>query len=175
MDIQFVIDAFSCVMYMLSYISKPEHEMGDLLKNVIESVRETNVSEEDEMKQIMQVYSKHRQVSAQESVARTCSLPLKKCSRSVVFLPTDDDALKMSLPLSVLQNKNPDSEDVWMSGMIDKYRARPLTRDFEKMCLADFASECRIVYGQQTEGKMFTGCSTAWVFSEKNVWEGCSH
>ncbi len=112
MDIQFVIDAFSCVMYMLSYISKPEHEMGDLLKNVIESVRETNVSEEDEMKQIMQVYSKHRQVSAQESVARTCSLPLKKCSRSVVFLPTDDDALKMSLPLSVLQNKNPDSEDV---------------------------------------------------------------
>ncbi len=153
MDIQFVIDAFSCVMYMLSYISKPEHEMGDLLKNVIESVRETNVSEEDEMKQIMQVYSKHRQVSAQESVARTCSLPLKKCSRSVVFLPTDDDALKMSLPLSVLQNKNPDSEDVWMSGMIDKYRARPLTRDFEKMCLADFASECRIVYGQQTEGK----------------------
>ncbi len=52
MDIQFVIDAFSCVMYMLSYISKPEHEMGDLLKNVIKSVRETNVSEEDEMKQI---------------------------------------------------------------------------------------------------------------------------
>ncbi|KAG1928320.1 ATP-dependent DNA helicase PIF1 [Pimephales promelas] len=153
MDIQFVLDAFSCVMYMLSYISKPEHEMGDLLKNVIQSVRETNVSEEDEMKQIMQAYSKHRQVSAQESVARTCSLPLKKCSRSVVFLPTDDDALKMSLPLSVLQNKNPDSEDVWMSGMIEKYRARPLTRDFEKICLADFASEYRIVYGQQTKGK----------------------
>ncbi len=105
------------------------------------------------MKQIMQAYSKHRQVNAQESVARTCSLPLKKCSRSVVFLPTDDDALKMSLPLSVLQNKNPDSEDVWMSGMIDKYRARPLTHDFEKMCLADFASKCRIVYGQQAEGK----------------------
>ncbi|KAK7149216.1 hypothetical protein R3I94_008742 [Phoxinus phoxinus] len=153
MDIQFVLDAFSCVMYMLSYISKPENEMGDLLKNVIKSVRETNISEEDEMKQIMQAYSKHRQVSAQESVARTCSLPLKKCSRSVVFLPTDDDALKMSLPLSVLQNKNPDSEDVWMSGMIDKYRARPQTHDFEKMCFADFASECRIVYGQQTKGK----------------------
>ncbi len=82
----------------------------------------------------------------------------------------------MSLPLSVLQNKNPDSEDVWMSGMIDKYRARPLTRDFEKMCLADFASECRIVYGQQTEGKnvhrLLNGMG---FFSEKNVWEGCSH
>ncbi|RXN36713.1 replicase helicase endonuclease [Labeo rohita] len=115
MDIQFVLDSFSCVMYMLSYISKPEHEMNDFLKNVIKGVRETNVNEEDEMKNIMQAYSKHRQVSAQESVARTCSLPMKKCSRSVVFIPTDDDALKMSLPLSALHNKDPDSEDVWMS------------------------------------------------------------
>ncbi|KAK2860272.1 hypothetical protein Q7C36_004438, partial [Tachysurus vachellii] len=131
----------------------PEHEMNEVLKNVIKGVHETNVNEEDEMKHIMQAYSKHPQVSAQESVARTCSLPLKKCSRSVVFIPTDDDALKMSLPLSALQNKDPDSEDVWMSGIIDKYRARPQTPEFEKICLADFASEYRIVYGQQTKGK----------------------
>ncbi|RXN32331.1 replicase helicase endonuclease [Labeo rohita] len=153
MDIQFVLDSFSCVMYMLSYISKPEHEMNDFLKNVIKGVRETNVNEEDEMKNIMQAYSKHRQVSAQESVARTCSLPMKKCSRSVVFIPTDDDALKMSLPLSALHNKDPDSEDVWMSGMIDKYRARPRTLEFEMMCLADFVSNYRVVYGRQTKGK----------------------
>ncbi len=153
MDIQFVLDSFSCIMYMLSYISKPEHEMNDFLKTVIKGVRETNINEEDEMKHIMQAYSKHRQVSAQESVARTCSLPMKKCSRSVVFIPTDDDALKMSLPLSVLHNKDPDSEDVWMSGIIDKYRARPQTLEFEMMCLADFVSNYRIVYGRQTKGK----------------------
>ncbi|RXN13326.1 ATP-dependent DNA helicase PIF1-like protein [Labeo rohita] len=140
-------------MYMLSYISKPEHEMNYFLKNVIKGVRETNVNEEDEMKNIMQAYSKHRQVSAQESVARTCSLPVKKCSRNVVFIPTDDDALKMSLPLSALHNKDPDSEDVWMSGMIDKYRARPRTLEFEIMCLADFVSNYRVVYGRQTKGK----------------------
>ncbi len=66
---------------------------------------------------------------------------------------TDDDALKMSLPLSVLHNKDPDSEDVWMSGIIDKYRARPQTLEFEMMCLADFVSNYRIVYGRQTKGK----------------------
>ncbi|XP_068069853.1 uncharacterized protein [Danio rerio] len=153
MDIQYILDAYSCIMYMLSYVSKPEHEMSGFLKNVIQSVREANVNEEDEMKHIMQAYAKHRQVSAQESVARTCSLPLKKCSRSVVFVPTDDDALKMSLPISVLLNKNPESEDVWMSGLIEKYRARPLTLEFEKMCLADFASNYRVVYGQQIKGK----------------------
>ncbi|XP_055056177.2 uncharacterized protein [Misgurnus anguillicaudatus] len=153
MDIQYILDPYSCIMYMLSYISKPEHEMNEMLKNVIKAVRETDVNEEDEMKHIMQAYSKHRQVSSQESVARTCSLPMKKCSRSVVFIPTDDDALKMSLPLSVLLHKNPDSEDVWMSGIIDKYRARPQTPEFEKICLADFVSNYRIVYGQQTKGK----------------------
>ncbi|RXN11625.1 replicase helicase endonuclease [Labeo rohita] len=80
-------DATSCIMYMLSYISKPEHEMNDFLKTVIKGIRETNVKEEDEMKHKMQAYSKHWQVSAQESVARTCSLPMKKCSRSVVLRP----------------------------------------------------------------------------------------
>ncbi len=81
-------------------------------------------------------------------------LTMKKCSRSVVFIPTDDDdALKMSLPLSVLHNKDPDSEDIWMSGIIDKYRARPQTLEFEMMCLADFVSNYRIVYGRKTKGK----------------------
>ncbi|KAL1276520.1 hypothetical protein QQF64_036143 [Cirrhinus molitorella] len=48
MDIQFVLDPFNCIMYMLSYISKPEHEMNDVLKNVVKGVRERNVNEEDE-------------------------------------------------------------------------------------------------------------------------------
>ncbi|KAI5614793.1 hypothetical protein C0J50_11103, partial [Silurus asotus] len=153
MDIQYILDPFCCVLYILSYISKSEHEMNDLLKSVVQDVRKTNVNEKDEMKQIMQAYSKHRQVSAQESVARTCSLPLKKCSRAVVFIQTDDDALKMSLPLSSLNHKNPDSEDVWMSGIVEKYRARPETPHFEKLCLADFASRYRIVYGRQAKGQ----------------------
>lgn len=86
MDIHFVLDGLGCVMYMLSYIPKPEHEMNHVLKNVIKGMRQTNVNEEGEMKHITQAYSKPRQVSAQESVAQTCSLPLKKCSRSIVFI-----------------------------------------------------------------------------------------
>ncbi|XP_053089417.1 uncharacterized protein LOC117597159 [Pangasianodon hypophthalmus] len=169
MDIQYVLDSYSCIMYMLSYISKPEHVMNDFLKNVIKGVREADVNEEDEMKQIMQAYSKHRQVSGQESVARTCSLPMKKCSRSVVFIPTDDEALKMSLPLSVLQTKDPDSEDVWMSGIMEKYRTRPRTQEFEKMCLADFASNYRIVYGRQTEGRNFHRLLNGMGFVQKRT------
>ena len=32
MDIQFVLDPFSCIVYIISYISKAEREMGMLLK-----------------------------------------------------------------------------------------------------------------------------------------------
>ena len=32
MDIQFVLEAYSCVMYILSYVSKSEFELSDLLQ-----------------------------------------------------------------------------------------------------------------------------------------------
>ncbi|KAJ8406862.1 hypothetical protein AAFF_G00291380 [Aldrovandia affinis] len=152
MDIQFILDEFSCIMYMMSYVAKPEHEMTEFLNSVIRDVKKSKVNERDEMKQIMQAYAKHREVSAQESVARVCGLPLKKCSRTVIFVQTDEDGLKMSLPLSRLKDMGPDEEDVWMSGLPDKYENRPATGDFNDMCLADFASGCRVLYGRQTEG-----------------------
>ena len=35
MDIQFVLDAYSCVMYVASYIMKTERSMAKLLKRVV--------------------------------------------------------------------------------------------------------------------------------------------
>ncbi|XP_060756276.1 uncharacterized protein LOC132867382 [Neoarius graeffei] len=153
MDIQYVVDDYSCIMYMMSYVSKPEHEMTQFLKNVIKDVKQSNVNERDEMKQIMQAYVKHREVSAQEAVARTCSLRLKRCSRSVVFLQTDEEGLKMSHPIGRLKQMEPGSEEVWMSGLPDKYAYRPVEPEFEHMCMAEFASEYRVLYGQQTESR----------------------
>ncbi|XP_059203438.1 uncharacterized protein LOC131982826 isoform X1 [Centropristis striata] len=151
MDIQYVIDDFSCIMYMMSYVSKPEHEMTEFLNSVVQEVRKSDVNKQDEMNQIMQAYAKHREVSAQESVARVCSLPLKKCSRSVIFIQTDEDGMRMSHPMSRLQNMAADEEDVWMSGLPEKYAMRPDAREFEYMCLAEFASEYRVLYGRQRE------------------------
>ncbi|XP_074549060.1 uncharacterized protein LOC141807175 [Halichoeres trimaculatus] len=151
MDIQYVLDDQVCAMYMMSYITKPEHEMSEFLKSVIDTTRDSAINQREEMSTIMQAYSKHRQVSAQEAVARTCSLRLKKSSRSVIFLNTDEEGMKMSLPMSRLKDMEPESDEVWMSGVPDKYLYRPQTPEFEHMCLAEFASDYRVVYGQQTE------------------------
>uniref|UniRef100_A0A3Q3GL43 ATP-dependent DNA helicase n=1 Tax=Kryptolebias marmoratus TaxID=37003 RepID=A0A3Q3GL43_KRYMA len=152
MDIQYMLDEYSCIEYMMSYIAKPEHEMAEFLKSVVEDLKTSNVNQQDEMKKIMQAYSKQREVSAQESVARTCSLPLKKSSRSVIFIQTDEDCVKMSLPMSKLMNMSPDEENVWMAGLPEKYLNRPLTLEFEHICLAEFVSEYRVLYGKQVEG-----------------------
>ncbi len=153
MDIQFILNPYTCIMYMLSYISKAEHEMSDYLKRVIKDSSHDNLSDRECMKQVMNAYSKNREVSAQEAVARTCSLKLKSTSRSVIFIPTDDNAVKMSLPMKYLQTMDDDVENVWMTGLPDKYKARPNRPEFENMCMAEFASEYRIVYGRQTKGK----------------------
>lgn len=156
MDIQYVLDEYSCIMYMMSYVTKPEHEMTEFLNMVFEEVRTkkitSHVNERDQMRQIMQAYSKHREVSAQEAVARVCSLPLKKCSRSVVFLQTDEDGVRMSLPMSRLRDLPDGEEDVWMCGLPIKYLHRPATPLFDNMCLAIFASQFRVVYGLQVDG-----------------------
>ncbi|KAL7825638.1 hypothetical protein SRHO_G00340310 [Serrasalmus rhombeus] len=104
------------------------------------------------MEQVMQAYSKNREVSAQEAVVRTCSLKLKSSSQAVIFIPTDDSAVRMSLPMKCLQDKDPDDENVWMTGLAEKYMARPNTPEFENMCMAEFASEYRIVYAGQRKG-----------------------
>ncbi|KAG7454936.1 hypothetical protein JOB18_027468, partial [Solea senegalensis] len=134
MDIQYVIDDYSCMAYMMSYLSKPEHEMTEHLKSVVSDVKKRNVNERDEMKLIMQAYSKHREVSSQEAVARTCCLPLKKCTRNIVFVQTDDNALKMSHPMSRLKNMSPEAEEVWMSGVPEKYEeATKILRQLPKI------------------------------------------
>ncbi|KAI4881835.1 hypothetical protein NFI96_007838, partial [Prochilodus magdalenae] len=153
MDIQFILNPYSCIMYMLSYITKAEHEMSEYLKQVVKEAGNDNDSELEDMKKIMQAYSKNREVSVQEAVTRVCSLKLKSCSRNVVYIPTDDNALKMSLPMKCLETKDPHSENVWMTGLPEKYKARPQTPEFESMCMADFASNYRLAYGRQKHGK----------------------
>lgn len=50
---------------------------------------------------------------------------LKECSRHIQFLPTGEDAVCMSLPRSLIQNKlksqNINSKEMWMTRFVDRY------------------------------------------------------
>lgn len=73
---------------------------------------------------------------------------LKECSRKVVFVPTGDNVVRMSLPITVLKQRASTgdlaAEDMWMVSIVDQYKYRP-DDAFTDMCIAKFASEYRIV------------------------------
>ncbi|XP_074521382.1 uncharacterized protein LOC141787083 [Halichoeres trimaculatus] len=151
MDIQYVVDAYACIVYIISYISKSEREIGLLLGNAQkEASKEKNLSAQEALKKLGSVYLHNRDVCAQEAVYRLVpNMHLKECSRKVVFVPTGDNVVRMSLPLNVLKQKASSqdltSEDMWMTSVVDRYKNRPEDREFSDMCLASFASEYRVL------------------------------
>ena len=81
MDIQCITDAYSCVMYIISYISKAEREMGVVLENVRKETAEGNYDAQQAMNKIGGAYFQQHEVSAQEAAHRVCGLHLKEASR----------------------------------------------------------------------------------------------
>ncbi|XP_030019133.1 uncharacterized protein LOC115439438 [Sphaeramia orbicularis] len=150
MDISFVTDAYAVITYIVSYITKAEREIGLLLSNAQkEASKQGNLSARDAMKKLGSVYLHNRDVCAQEAVYRLTNMHLKECSRKVVFVPTGNNIVKMSLPLGVLLQRASShgigSEDMWMTSIVDRYRNRPDGDVFDDMCICTFVSEYRVL------------------------------
>ena len=65
MDIQFVLNAYACVMYVASYIMKMERAMG------VSYLRELQMNElKTQLRKVGSAFLTHREVSAQETVYR---------------------------------------------------------------------------------------------------------
>ena len=138
MDIQFILDAYACVMYMTSYMMKSERAMGELLKQVVKETRGDDIR--TQLSKLGTTFLNHREVSAQETAFRLLSMPLKRQSRKVVFINTDpkNERATMTKPLSAINSLEDDDEDLYQTSLIDHYAARPDT--LENMCLAEFAA-----------------------------------
>ena len=144
MDIQFVLNAYACVMYVASYIMKTERAMGELLKRVAAETRTDELK--TQLRKVGSTFLTHREVSAQEAVYRLLSLPMKQLSRSVVFVDTNPKneriaVLKDNESLSQLEDGD---TNVFQKSLIDRYQHRP--RSLRDMCLAEFAATYVVNY-----------------------------
>ncbi|XP_062610660.1 uncharacterized protein LOC134272446 [Saccostrea cucullata] len=156
MDIQYILDPFSCIVYIISYISKSEREMGMLLKQTQVESAEGNLSARQTIRKIGSAYLNHREVSAQEAVYRVCNLKMKEGSRKVVFVPVGENPTRLSKPLSQMKrtckNENDmedDDDSIWMTNIVERYENRPYLHSFPEMCLAEFCSEYRVLAKSQ--------------------------
>ena len=138
MDIQFVLNAYACVMYVASYIMKTERSMGELLKRVVAEARTDELKKQ--LRKVGAAFLSHREVSAQETVYRLLSLPMKQLSRSVVFVDTNPKHERIAVLKShdLLSQLDANDTNVFQKSLIDRYQHRP--QSLSDICLAEFAA-----------------------------------
>ena len=139
MDIQYVADPYSCIMYVLSYVMKCENGMSEILKRVGKEFKDQVI--QDQMKKILSTFANKREVSIHEAVKRVLSQWLFRKSRTVVYVANHPSEQRHRMPKSGfdLAGMDDDDENVFMSSIHDLYASRP--DELEDLCLAQFATQ----------------------------------
>ena len=95
-DFQFVLDEYSTVMYVCSYMMKSEKAMGKVLKSVAKECKSDPI--EQQLKKIGNAFVGHCVVGAPEAAMRELSMWLMKKSRKVTFVNSNMKDDRVSLP-----------------------------------------------------------------------------
>ena len=140
MDVQFILDIYACAMYVVSYISKAQRGMSELLRKACEEAREGNLGIKQQVRDIGNKFMNSIEVSAQEAVYIVLQLPMRHSSREVVFINTalPDERVRLLKSIDVIQQLEDDSEDIESGGLIKRYTKRPSC--LENVTLADWAA-----------------------------------
>ena len=149
MDVQFVLDVYACAMYIVSYISKAQKGMSELLHKACAEAKEGNSNVKQQVRDIGNKFLNSVEISAQEVVYIILQLPMKKSSREVVFINTSppDERVRLLKPISEIEDMPDESEDIHLGGLMKRYTERPV--NFENVTLADWAAwydSCRKPY-----------------------------
>ena len=140
MDIQFVLDVYACAMYIVSYISKAQKGMSELLRRACAEAREGNASIKQQVRDIGNKFLNSVEISAQEAVYLVLQIPMRKSSRQVVFINTSppDDRVELLKPISEIEHMPDDSEEIHSGGLLKRYTERPAS--LQNVTLADWAA-----------------------------------
>ncbi len=144
MDIQYVMNAYACIMYVASYIMKSDRAMGELLKRVAVEARTEELK--TQMKKVGSAFLTHREVSAQEAAYRILPLPMKRFTRTVVFVDNNlkKDRIGVLKPSHVIEGLDDEDSNVFCTNLIDRYQHRPIV--LRNLCLAEFAANYQTDY-----------------------------
>ena len=140
MDLQYILDPYACVVYVVSYIGKAQRGMSKLLKDAMLHYKAGDTTIKERLRGIAHKFQNCTEISAQEVSYHLLSLSLSKCSRANVYINTNpaDKRVRILKPKPVLQGMSHDSEDILQPGLIEHYIQRP--DELENICLAEFAS-----------------------------------
>ena len=140
-DIQFVLDAYACTMYIVSYISKSAKGMSELMANACKEARKGNKTLRESVRHIGNKFLNASEVSAQEAAYLILQLRMSDKSRKCEFIQTAPQEertflLKSKKELAELPEE---CTDIEADNMIKRYARRP--KALETYCLADYVSK----------------------------------
>ena len=140
MDIQFVLNPYSCAAYIVNYISKVDSGLSKLLRQAVEEVNSGNSSIKERLRNYCNAFLNGNLMSAQEAAYQVLSLVVAKGSRKVVFINTSakNERARMLKSEQELRLLDANSEDVLKNDYITKYESRPHVK--ANVCLADFVA-----------------------------------
>jgi len=170
MDIQFVLDPYACAAYIVSYISKGQRGMSNLLHKACEEALAEESDIRQQVRRIGNQFLTHVEVGAQEAAYLVLQMPLRRTSRKVLFVNTTplEDRVVMIKPKHVLEDMTEESTDIESGNIVTLYQQRP--KDIDRVCLADFVSQFSVKYqSKQKKAKLLADGELPELEYEENV------
>ena len=150
-DIQYVLDPYSCVVYICDYLMKNNKGMSKLLENAAKEARKGNMDLKQSVQHIGNKFLNCSEMSEQECAYSLLELPITQSSIKVEFINTSEipNRVFITKPDYILQKMDPNSEEIKQENSIDKYSSRP--NILKDMCLADFVALTETTYKYNKE------------------------
>lgn len=145
MDIQFVLDPYSCAAYILNYINKANKGMSKLLRRIVEETRRGNSTLKERLRLICNKFLNSSEISAQEAVYYILGLSVSHASRKVVFINTSlpQRRDRMLRPREQLEELDENDANIFLDNYLNYYANRD--RHLERECLASVVANYEVV------------------------------
>ena len=142
MDIQFILDPYACLAYIINYINKSDRGLSKLLRDINGNIKEDETLFQ-RLKKITSAFVNASEISAQEVVYQLLGKTMSSCSRDTIYVssvPKEDRVrmVKSKKTLEFLAKKNKNSTDIFVDGVIEHYINRP--KQLKDVSLAEFAT-----------------------------------
>lgn len=113
MDLQYVLDPYSCATYILAYITKGQRGISRLLEKATEEIKSGNQDIANKVRHIGNKFLNAVEISAQEAAYLVLQMPMRRSTRDFQFINTsnpDERAflLKSLDKLKELPDNSPD-------------------------------------------------------------------
>jgi hypothetical protein len=145
MDIQFILDVYSCVRYVIEYIGKSQRGISKLMRDIVENLKSsTDLPVKEQLWKIASSFSGSQEISAQEAVYTCLGMKQSNSSTGHIFINTShpDKRTRMLKSKAVRGEMDPQSTDIYMDGLLEHYSCRP--NCLEQITLAEFGSNYEV-------------------------------